>query len=160
MPATLTYPGVYIDEVPSTVRTIIGVPTAVAAFVGPASRGPVDEAGHISSWSEFDRIYGGLSSGSLMAYAVSHYYANGGSEAEIVRVAARSAVSQIALGNDVVLEARKPGTAGDQRTRTPPGPRSSEGWTLPPMPPPTRCRSRAIRRRTRYRVRRRIALDL
>jgi len=114
MTVQVSYPGVYIDEVPSTVRTIIGVPTAVAAFVGPASRGPVDEAGHISSWSEFDRIYGGLSSGSLMAYAVSHYYANGGSEAEIVRVAARSAVSQIALGNDVVLEARKPGTAGDQ----------------------------------------------
>jgi phage tail sheath protein FI len=34
MPPTLTYPGVYIDELPSSVRTIIGVATSVAAFVG------------------------------------------------------------------------------------------------------------------------------
>jgi hypothetical protein len=35
MPITPTYPRVYIDELPSTVRTIIGVPASIAAFVGP-----------------------------------------------------------------------------------------------------------------------------
>jgi len=114
MAANLTYPGVYIDEVPSAVRTIIGVPTAVAAFVGPALRGPVDEARHITSWADFDRLYGGLSATSLMSYAVFHYYQNGGSEAEVVRVAARETAAVIDLGNGVVLEAKIPGSGGNQ----------------------------------------------
>jgi len=113
MPASLTYPGVYIDELPSAVRTIIGVPTAVAAFVGPAARGPVDEPHHLTSWSDFDRIYGGLSAASLMSYAVFHYYQNGGSEAEIVRVAARAAPAVIDLGGGVKLQALKAGAAGN-----------------------------------------------
>jgi hypothetical protein len=114
MPVNPTYPGVYIDELPSPVRTIIGVPTAVAAFVGPAARGPVDEPRHLTSWTDFDRIYGGLSADSMMSYAVFHYYQNGGSEAEVVRVAARDTPSVIDLGNKVKLEAKKPGAAGDQ----------------------------------------------
>ena len=31
MPATLTYPGVYIEELPSSVRTITGVGTSITA---------------------------------------------------------------------------------------------------------------------------------
>jgi len=113
MAVSPTYPGVYIDELPSPVRTIIGVPTAVAAFVGLAARGPVDEARHITSWSDFDRIYGGLSAASLMSYAVFHYYQNGGSEAEIVRAEARDAPAVIDLGNGVKLQALKAGAAGN-----------------------------------------------
>ena len=105
-----TYPGVYIDEVPSAVRTIIGVPTAVAAFVGPAPRGPVDRPRHITSWADFERTYGGLSATSLMSYAVFQYYQNGGSEAEVVRVAATDAAATIDLGNAVVLRAKDTGT--------------------------------------------------
>ena len=41
MPATLTYPGVYIEEIPSGVRTITGVATSITAFIGRALRGPV-----------------------------------------------------------------------------------------------------------------------
>ncbi|MFB9909558.1 hypothetical protein [Allokutzneria oryzae] len=55
-----TYPGVYIQELPSAVRTITGVPTSVAAFVGPAPRGPADRPVHITSYSDFERIFGGL----------------------------------------------------------------------------------------------------
>ena len=113
MAVSPTYPGVYIDELPNPVRTIIGVSTAVAAFVGPAARGPVDEPRHITSWSDFDRIYGGLSAASLMSYAVFHFYQNGGSEAEIVRVAARDASAVIDLGNGVKLQALKAGAAGN-----------------------------------------------
>ncbi len=39
MPVTLTYPGVYIEEVPSGVRTIVGMATSVTAFIGRAVRG-------------------------------------------------------------------------------------------------------------------------
>jgi phage tail sheath protein FI len=108
-----TYPGVYIDEVPSAVRTIIGVPTAVAAFVGPAVRGPIDRARHITSWADFERIYGGLSDDSLMTYAVFQYYQNGGSEAEIVRVAAANATATLDLGKKVVLRAKDTGSGGN-----------------------------------------------
>jgi phage tail sheath protein FI len=43
MPVTPTYPGVYIEEVPSEVRTITGVATSITAFIGRALRGPVNE---------------------------------------------------------------------------------------------------------------------
>ena len=70
MPVNPTYPGVYIDELPSAVRTIMGVPTSIAAFIGPARRGPVDEPRHITSFADFQRIYGGRSRDSLMSNAV------------------------------------------------------------------------------------------
>jgi phage tail sheath protein FI len=91
MPATLTYPGVYVDEVPSAVRTITGVPTSTAAFVGTAPRGPSDEPTHITSWADYQRTYGGLSADSLMSYSVYQFFQNGGSEAEIVRLVKDSA---------------------------------------------------------------------
>jgi uncharacterized protein len=114
MAVSPTYPGVYIDELPSAVRTIIGVPTAVAAFVGPALRGSVDKAGHITSFADFERIYGGLSGTSLMSYAVFHYYLMGGAEAEIVRVASKTAPATVDLGNGVKLDVKPPGKEGNQ----------------------------------------------
>jgi phage tail sheath protein FI len=86
MPVAVTYPGVYIDELPSAVRTIIGVPTSTTAFVGSAARGPVNQHTPITSWADFERIFGGLSAGSKMSYAVYQYYLNGGTTAEIVRL--------------------------------------------------------------------------
>ncbi|MEO0078610.1 MAG: phage tail sheath family protein, partial [candidate division WOR-3 bacterium] len=58
MPVTPTYPGVYIEEVPSRVRTITGVATSIAAFVGYTMRGPVDKAVRIYNWGEFEREFG------------------------------------------------------------------------------------------------------
>ena len=60
MPATLRYPGVYIEEVPSGVRTIVGVATSITAFVGRAARGPVDEPVRVQSFGEYERGFGGL----------------------------------------------------------------------------------------------------
>jgi len=115
MPVNVTYPGVYIDELPSAVRTITGVPTAIAAFVGPASRGPVNIARHITSWADFERLYGGLSTGSKMSYAVYHFYLNGGSEAEVVRIAgAGNAAATIQLRNGPELKAKYPGAWGNK----------------------------------------------
>ena len=54
MPVTISYPGVYIEEVPSSVRTITGVPTSVTAFVGRAWRGPTDEPVRISSNADYE----------------------------------------------------------------------------------------------------------
>ncbi|MCI5157156.1 MAG: phage tail sheath family protein, partial [Candidatus Electrothrix sp. AUS1_2] len=86
MPVTLTYPGVYIEEVSSGVRTITGVATSITAFIGRAKRGPVDEATTINSFGDYERIFGGLDLNSTMSYAVRDFYLNGGSQAVIVRL--------------------------------------------------------------------------
>ena len=86
MPVNPTYPGVYIDELPSQVHTIVGVPTSITAFVGPTNRGPVGGPTHITSWSDYQRIFGGLDANQT-SYGVYQFYQNGGVEAEIVRVA-------------------------------------------------------------------------
>src|SRR5262249_59254337 len=58
MPPTLTFPGVYIEEAPSSVHPITAVATSITAFVGRALRGPVDQAITITSLSDFERIFG------------------------------------------------------------------------------------------------------
>ena len=99
MPATLTYPGVYIQEIPSGSRTITGVATAVAAFVGRASRGPVDEPVRITSLAEFERTFGGLERTSGLGYAVRDFYLNGGNLAVVVRLGGdEAAAATITLG--------------------------------------------------------------
>lgn len=86
MPTPLTYPGVYIEEIPSGVRTITGVATSITAFVGRTLRGPVDEPITINSFSDFERNFGGLWVESTLSYAVRDFYLNGGSQAIIVRL--------------------------------------------------------------------------
>ncbi|BAZ37703.1 tail sheath protein [Calothrix sp. NIES-4101] len=86
MPITPTYPGVYIEEIPSGVRTITGVATSITAFIGRAARGPVDEPITINSYSDFERIFGGLWVDSSLGYAVRDFYRNGGSQAIIIRL--------------------------------------------------------------------------
>ncbi len=86
MPVTPTYPGVYIEEIPSGVRTITGVATSITAFIGRAKRGPVDEAKTINSFGDFETIFGGLDLKSSMSFAVRDFYLNGGSQAVIVRL--------------------------------------------------------------------------
>lgn len=86
MPVQLSYPGVYIQEIPSGVRTITGVPTAITAFVGRAAKGPVDTATVITSYAAYERIFGGLAPYSSMSFAVRDYFLNGGSTAVIVRL--------------------------------------------------------------------------
>ena len=70
MPVTPTYPGVYIEELPSGVRTITGVATSITAFVGRALRGSVDEPVRIQSFADFERRFGGLWVESTLSYAV------------------------------------------------------------------------------------------
>ncbi len=55
MPVTPTYPGVYIEEVPSGVRTITGVATSIAAFFGRTEKGPINKAVRCLSYSDFLR---------------------------------------------------------------------------------------------------------
>lgn len=105
MPVNPTYPGVYVQEIPSGVHTIVGVSTSVTAFVGHALSGPVNQAIDVLSFADYERNFGGLASYSQMSYAVQQFFLNGGSEAWIVRVISQSA------GTDTVVvpdSAKKP----------------------------------------------------
>lgn len=97
MPVAPTYPGVYIDEIPSGVRTITGVATSITAFVGPALRGPLNTPRTINSFGDYSRIFGGLASTSPMSYAVQDFFLNGGSQAVIARIAKGATPSSLSL---------------------------------------------------------------
>jgi phage tail sheath protein FI len=118
MPTVPTYPGVYIEEVPSSVRTIVGVATSITAFVGRTLRGAVDEPARVQSFADFERRFGGLWSKSSVSYAVQHYFLNGGVDALIVRVHNGAQPATITLpgeggGAQTVLEADNPGEWGN-----------------------------------------------
>ncbi len=95
--AQLSYPGVYVEEIPSGVHTITGVPTSVAAFVGYTARGLENRATQIFSWADFERGFGGLAIDSELGYAVQGFFANGGGQAYIVRVPRKGAKSANAV---------------------------------------------------------------
>lgn len=101
MPVQPTFPGVYIEEVPSGVRTIVGVATSTTAFIDSFRRGPVaptgPDAGKVSnavqifSFADFEREFGGLDTTSEASYAIQQFFLNGGSQAYVVRVAGAGA---------------------------------------------------------------------
>jgi phage tail sheath protein FI len=116
MPATLNYPGVYIEEVPSGVRTIIGVATSITAFIGRAIDGPQDEPVTIHNFGDFEREFGGLGIGYPMSYAVRDFFLNGGSHAIVVRLkpaAAGQPTRAKADANGLKLEAVSEGSQGN-----------------------------------------------
>jgi phage tail sheath protein FI len=93
----LSYPGVYILEVPSGVHTITGVATSIAAFFGRASKGPVDRAVRILSPSDYTRAFGGPHPESDLAQSVRMFFDNGGSDCYVVRLAKGAAAAVINL---------------------------------------------------------------
>jgi len=116
MPTTPTYPGVYIEEIPSGVRTIMGVATSITAFIGRALRGPVDEPKTINSFGDFERTFGGLWVESKLGYAVRDFYLNDGAQAIVVRLyheetgeTSKATIDAGGLG----LEAPHPGAWGN-----------------------------------------------
>jgi phage tail sheath protein FI len=118
MPPTLTYPGVYIQELPSGVRTITGVSTSVTAFVGAARRGPIDEAVHVLGFADFERRFGGLQEDAELGYAVRQFFQNGGADAWVIRIAKNAAAASLPLvdaaaADVLVLTARDEGNAGN-----------------------------------------------
>lgn len=121
MPSALTYPGVYIEEISSGVRTITGVATSITAFIGRATRGPIDADADgpatINSFGDFERRFGGLDPNYPMGYAVRDFYLNGGAQAVIVRLyrgtEGTQAKAKIAIDN-LPLEAASAGAWGNQ----------------------------------------------
>lgn len=114
MPTTVSYPGVYVEEIPSGVRTLIGVPTSVTAFVGMARRGLSNEPVTVNGFADFEREFGGLWSQSTMSYAVRDFFLNGGGQAVIVRIHNGAEASKVeGLQNWPTFEAKSEGKWGD-----------------------------------------------
>ena len=74
MPVQTTYPGVYVQEVPSGVRTITGVSTSVAVFLGRTKWGPINEPVLCLNYSDFERTFTSDISQGDMARAVRLFF--------------------------------------------------------------------------------------
>jgi len=118
MPVAVTYPGVYIEEVSSGVRSIAGVATSIATFVDAFASGPLNEAVQIFGFGDFEAQFGGLSSTSEASYAIQQFFLNGGTQAYVVRVTSATAPAVAAA---VVLEDSAGGTALLTATAADPG---------------------------------------
>ena len=76
-----------MPDISSGTHLIAGTPTGIAAFVGWAAQGPTDGAILLRSWSDFETQFGGFDPRFYLGYAVSHFFANGGQQAYVVRLA-------------------------------------------------------------------------
>lgn len=101
-------PGVYVEEYDNSPRSIEGVGTSAAGFVGLAEKGSVVGApALVTSFAAFKRLYGGFLSEytheeyRYLAYAVEQFFANGGTRCYVSRVIPEDAVCA-ALKTDVL----------------------------------------------------------
>ena len=113
MPVNVSFPGVYIEEIPSGVRTIVGVATSIAAFIGRARSGPVDEPVVLNGFGDFERRFGGLGADFPMSYAVSDFFLNGGGQAIAVRRFKGSGGAATFRVGNLDLQAASPGRWGE-----------------------------------------------
>ena len=137
MPVQVSYPGIYIEELPSTSQVITGVTTSSTAFVDYFRRGPVTIADNpddlssptftsvafqINNWSDFQRLYGGIDGDSESTYAAYQYYLNGGLIGWFVRVVSEDAALASSNGAGFLIQSANPGTWGNnlQVTLSPP----------------------------------------
>ena len=122
MPTYLS-PGVYVEEVEAGSRPIEGVGTSVAAFVGLAEDGPINEPVLITNWSQYTQTFGEFMDGSYLAHAVYGYFLNGGGTCYVVRVGgdepATAAKAELPTAKDKSVAgyrvtALEPGSGGNQ----------------------------------------------
>src|SRR5713101_1723687 len=122
MPTYLS-PGVCVEEVEAGSRPIEGVGTAVAAFVGLAAKGPLNEATLVTNWGQFTQAFGEFTDGAYLAHAVYGYFMNGGGACYVVRVGgdgngSSPARGEISSGADArlgayLIKALEPGAVGN-----------------------------------------------
>lgn len=116
MAVQVSYPGVYIDEF-TPGAPIQGVATNIAALIGVAARGPLDQPFRVTSWEQFQRVFGDAPvPGFHLWYAARGFFENGGTVCYIVR-ASDGAYDSLDLDNlggsaTVEVRARQPGVSG------------------------------------------------
>ena len=94
MASTYLTPGVYVEEIQSGSATLTAGATAVAAFVGFTAKAPNDDPSDpdglrprlVTSWTEFESVYGGFAPGIMLPHSVYGWFSNGGATCYIVRI--------------------------------------------------------------------------
>ncbi len=86
--STYQAPGVYSNIVSSGNKPIESVGSSTAAFIGQATQGPIDKAMLVTSFAQYQKLYGGVAEGGNLAHAVYGYFLNGGSKCFINNVGA------------------------------------------------------------------------
>ncbi|MFN2275757.1 MAG: hypothetical protein ACK2TX_13035, partial [Anaerolineales bacterium] len=118
MPVNPTYPGVYVQEIPSGVRTIAGVSTSIALFIGRTKMGPLNAPQLILNYSDFERVFTSEDAGSELPHAVRLFFQNGGTQCYVIRVAKDAVASSVTLKNEdssnvLKVTAKSSGISGD-----------------------------------------------
>src|SRR5215207_8266782 len=107
----VSYPGVYIQEVPSGVRTITGVSTSIGAFLGRASKGPIDRAVRLFSIADLERSFGEAHPARDLAESVKLFFNNGGTDCYVIRIARNADAAAVTMrnleGHDVLVATAK-----------------------------------------------------
>ncbi|MGW8953862.1 phage tail sheath subtilisin-like domain-containing protein [Streptomyces sp. NPDC055709] len=93
--ATYLSPGVFVEESAGGSRPVEGVGTAVAAFVGFAEQGPLNEPVRVTNWGQFTKTFGEFIEGSYLAHSVYGFFTNGGGTCYVVRVGGQSGKSEV-----------------------------------------------------------------
>ena len=100
MAVSPTFPGVYVQEVPSGVRTIVGVGTSIGMFIGTSKKGPINKPIRCLNYTEFkDRFGDDFNAGELTAY-VRLFFLNGGTDCYAMRIANGATRAAIDLRNE------------------------------------------------------------
>ena len=121
MAVSPTYPGVYVQEVPSGVRTIAGVSTSTTLFIGAASAGPIDTPVLCTAYTEFASTFGESAVAGDLARYVRLFFLNGGARCYVMRIANGALASSVQLRSEdatvpapvLELTARSEGLAGE-----------------------------------------------
>src|SRR4029453_1740923 len=120
MPVQVSYSGVYVQEIPSGVRTITGVSTSIAAFIGMTKRGRLGVPTRVQSFADYERTFGTDTVVSEMTDQVRQFFLNGGQQAWITRIAdgAREASAHLLDGRRrgpvLTVTAKEAGLDGNQ----------------------------------------------
>ena len=96
----LSYPGVYVQEVPSGVRTIVGVGTSIGMFIGTAKKGPINRPVRCVSYADYARAFGEDPAGGDLVRFVKLFFLNGGTDCYVMRIASGAVQSSITLQNE------------------------------------------------------------
>src|SRR5271166_4473320 len=99
MPVTTSYPGIYIQELPSSAHTVTAAPTNIAVFIGythplKTSSSITGIPQQIFGFTDYQRTFGSFLRSTVyannaghfsdMATAVNQFFLNGGTEAYVV----------------------------------------------------------------------------
>jgi Bacteriophage tail sheath protein len=118
MPVSPTYPGVYVQEVPSGVKTIAGVATSIGLFLGTSKAGPINQPRRCLNYTAFKNTFGENSSSGQLANYVRLFFLNGGTDCYVMRMAKGASRASVTLKNEnskqvLVLRAKQAGALGE-----------------------------------------------